>query len=345
MNASDRGEVQKKYVVCIPRWCGLNDTLVQIWFAYRYGQEHSRYVFIDTRSSGFWDDFDNYFVLTDAARQAKVILSLRISSSDMAFLNKQEMHPRRYQGCLEFAHHEINLRSSVAHKRSRVERILSFVRRALISQLSHRDPISLRDRLRFLVFVASPTGPRDPDLLHESRVEQVVVRHLSGGGKVSIQALALFSLKTDLQTAVRGALKLCGDDYDAIHIRNTDKTSRYRELLAGARERLSGRRVLVCSDDSSVIDVARSMLPGSDVFTVSTVEPTHGRPLHKIGWNLSAEQRRTLNYSMIIDLICLARSSNLLVAAPTDASPSGFSTLARSLHRRADIISQLVGTD
>jgi hypothetical protein len=345
MNAPNRGEVEEKYVVCIPRWCGLNDTLVQIWFAYQYAQEHSRHVFIDTRSTGFWDDFDNYFVLTDVARETNVISSLRISNSDMAFLNKQEVHPRRYQGCLEFAHHEIHLRSGIAHKRSRVDRILSFVGRALISQGPHRGLISLRDRLRFLSFVASPTGPRDPDLLHESRAEQVVVRHLSGGGKTSIQALSLFTLNPDLQTAVRGALNLCGDDYDAIHIRNTDKTSRYEELLAGARERLAGRRVLVCSDDASVIDVAHSMLPDSDVFTVSTVQPAQGRPLHKIGWNLSAEQRRTLNYSMIIDLICMARSANLLVAAPTDLSPSGFSTLARLLHRRADILSQLVGTD
>jgi len=143
--------------------------------------------------------------------------------------------------------------------------------------------------------------------------------------------------------AVLEALDVCGDDFDAIHVRNTDIQSDYKELFINARKRLSGRRVLVCSDDSAVIVAAKELLPESSVFTVTTTEATNGSPLHKLGSARSPEQRRLLNFNMIVDLICLSRSRKLLIATPKSGSLSGYSALAKALHGRVDVVDQLLG--
>ena len=57
-----------RILLYIPYWCGLNDVLVQIWKSYKYGIATNRHLPIDTRASGFWDDFDNYFIPTNATQ-------------------------------------------------------------------------------------------------------------------------------------------------------------------------------------------------------------------------------------------------------------------------------------
>jgi hypothetical protein len=50
----------ERYVVCRPQG-GLNDMLVQIANCFHYSYKYKRCLVIDTRKSGFLDDFNNYF--------------------------------------------------------------------------------------------------------------------------------------------------------------------------------------------------------------------------------------------------------------------------------------------
>ena len=344
MNDAHLQETHRKIVLCVPRWCGLNDTLVQIWLAYQYALDHGRRLIIDTRVCGFWDDLDNYFIPTSETENGSVPISMRVTDEDTAFLNGLETYPRRYQGRVDFMQREIHLRAVVAHKRHKLQRSMTFVTRALVSGTASRVGNGFIRRFDFLLFVglARLGTPRHP--LSRPTHEDLVVQHLSGGGSESLNALKLFTLTAALRSAVHEALAICGNDYDAIHIRNTDMQSEYEDLFEEARRRLSGRRVLVCSDDSEAIAAAREQLSESVVFTVTTTEATKGSPLHKLGSARTAEERRLLNFNVIVDLICLSQSRELLIAKPRSGSMSGFSALARALHSRSDIVDHLLGS-
>lgn len=343
MRLTNLAASEAKVVLCAPRWCGLNDTLVQIWLSYGCALEQGRVLVIDTRVSGFWDNLGEYFTLTPTAVQGPVPIQMQVTDSDIARFNGMSAYPTRYQGRVDFIHREILLRLLVAHNRLRFVRSMAFVARALNSRIAPPFQDGIIRRLRFLTFVASARlrrrngGGRDP------RGWDLVVHHQSGGGPESIKALEIFALTPPLRQAVQEALETCGDDFDALHIRNTDIQSDFERLFSEARIRLSGRRVLVCSDDATVINLARQRLPESDVFTVTQTEATSGAPLHKEGGTRSPRQRRSLNFNMIVDLICLARSRELLVAEPIGDQRSGFSSLALSLHNRSDIVDRLVG--
>jgi hypothetical protein len=343
MSTTNIGNLEQKVVLCAPRWCGLNDTLVQIWFAYQYALTHGRRLMIDTRISCFWDDLDNYLVPTPTTEEGPVPIGMRVTDLDIKALNKMQTFPQRYQGRVDFMQREIHLRAAVAHKQLRLQRSIAFVTLALFARMPAQFPNGIFRRMKFLLFVGFPRGRKGSHPFSSPREHELVVHHLSGGGNESLFALTLFTLTPPLQAAVLEALNACGDDFDAIHVRNTDIQSDYEELFSNARQRLSGRRVLVCSDDSTVIAAAKEQLPDSIVFTVTTTEDSSGSPLHKLGSTRSPEQRRLLNFNMIVDLVCLSKSRELLIARPKSGQLSGYSALAQGLHRRSDVVHQLLG--
>jgi hypothetical protein len=343
MSTTGIGNPEQKVVLCVPRGCGLNDTLVQIWFAYQFALTHGRRLIIDTRVSCFWDDLDKYFVPTATTRFGPVPVSMRVTDLEINRLNEKSAFPKRYQGRVDFIQREIYLRTIVAHYRLRIQRILAFMNLALVTRMPSQFSDGIRRRMQFLLFVGSPNGCKSSHPFSSARDQELVVHNLFGGGSESLAALTLFAFTPPLRVAVLEALDVCGDDFDAIHVRNTDIQSDYKELFINARKRLSGRRVLVCSDDSAVIVAAKELLPESSVFTVTTTEATNGSPLHKLGRARSPEQRRLLNFNMIVDLICLSRSRKLLIATPKSGSLSGYSALAKALHGRVDVVDQLLG--
>jgi hypothetical protein len=56
-------------------------------------------------------------------------------------------------------------------------------------------------------------------------------------------------------------------DYISIHVRNTDYTTNYRELFTNIGAYVSGRSVLVCTDDSTVSANVQQM-PRRSGFTL-----------------------------------------------------------------------------
>jgi hypothetical protein len=315
--------------------------LVQIWFAYKFAASQGRMLFIDTRISGLWDDFDNYLISQDSIEVEPVPMQLRVTDTDLHHLNERTTYPRFLQGRLDFMHKEIFLRARIVHKRYRVQRI-AFVIDSVIGCMPSEFSWGLCRRFQFLLFFRFIRGRNINIQISKSIDAPLVVQYASGGGHESLNALQLFRFSPSLQLAISKALNVCGDDFDSIHVRNTDIRSDYEALFANVRQRLAGRRVLVCSDDSEVIAAAREQLSASDVFTVTTTEVTNHRPLHKLGSDRSSEQRRQLNFNMFIDLICLSQGRELHVAKSKNGQLSGFSALAQSLHGRADIVQQLM---
>ncbi|MDR2099243.1 MAG: hypothetical protein LBP40_00250 [Campylobacteraceae bacterium] len=75
--------LDKKIVICRPHG-GFNDMLVRITKCYEYAKKYNRILYIDTRRSGFLDDFDKYFSASEEIfLNASCLLSLtNVSKSD-----------------------------------------------------------------------------------------------------------------------------------------------------------------------------------------------------------------------------------------------------------------------
>lgn len=317
-----------RIVLCVPRRCGLNDILVQVWLSYQDARASDRRLVIDTRLAGLWDDFGRYFQPRTAALRAAI--TTRVSDEDIAAWNDIPAVPAHLSGQLDFLYRETRLRMAGDRHTSRTRRIAEFTAASLRRPEDGDWP--LRRRLRFLT-ATSRRIARDADLAGDTTADApVVVHHRTGGGAQSLLALRLFRLTPPLQSAVRRALAAAGPDFDALHIRNTDLAGNYRSLLHDARTRLAGRRVLVCSDDAAVIGEARRTLLGSEVFTVTRTEDTGGAPLHKVGALRPLPQRRLLATNQIVDLLTLAHSRQLFVAPTRGGGLSGYSRLAQLLH-------------
>ena len=121
----------------------------------------------------------------------------------------------------------------------------------------------------------------------------------------------------------------------------TDIRTDYRSFQSKVAPQLTGRRVLVCSDDRAVIRSAEDILAGSQVFTVTETEDTGGQPLHHRGVSRDGDEPRRLTINMLVDLLCLASSRHLLVtASQKQCSNSGFSSLAKLLHKHPYLVNQ-----
>jgi hypothetical protein len=167
--------------------------------------------------------------------------------------------------------------------------------------------------------------------------EPLLFHEQFGSGKLAIDCLARLKLSATIAASVSTALGRLGMDYDAVHVRNTDYRTDYESFFARILDRVTGRRVLVCSDDAACIDFARAYFNRSDVLTVSTIPCTDGRPLHG---NPELDRLET-NSSMLVDLLALASARNLFIsriaANRHRTIYSGFSALALGLLRRPDV--------
>lgn len=334
-----------RILLCIPYWCGLNDVLVQIWKSYKYAIATNRHLLIDTRVSGFWDDFDNYFVPTNATQAGPIPIVGRVSDHVIKRLNQLSTYPAARQGQIEFCYRQIELRCAGDHLPNRLQRAAAFAANLFTLPPSQEFTDTFIRRIQFIADVALQRLGSLDDGCTLPRDEEVVIHYRSGGGQESFYALNLLTLTEPVRSAVHQALSKCGNDYDAIHIRNTDIRTDYRTFLSQAARRLSGRRVLVCSDDLAVIRAANEILDASQVFTVTTTEDTGGQPLHNLGVSRNDKDRRRLNTNMLVDLLCLASSRELLItASQPQCCNSGFSGLAKLLHDHPNLINQLVGT-
>ena len=338
------GDDHERLVLCVPRNCGLNDILVQVWRSYQFAELDNRSLLIDTRLSALWGDLGDYLTPNSAA---EVPIVTRVSDDDIGRLNTLTCNPSDRTGRVDFLYAEARLRTQGTTHSNRWGRVAAFLRNTATSTdvAQGRSLPDLRRRLSFAADSLRLVG-RDHDIGDDRPSHaDLVIHHRTGGGTESLKALRLLTFTQSVRAAVTQALQRCGDDFDALHIRNTDMLAHYEPVLQRARAEFAGRRVLVCSDDAAVIQQARTVLADSDVFTVTDTEDTNGDPLHKVGARRSAHEQRRLAINMFVDLMALAHSRRLLVAPARDGGLSGYSRLAQLLSVDTATRAQLLGVE
>jgi hypothetical protein len=335
------GTGETRYVCCIPRGCGFNDTLCQIWLSWCYARSTGRRLIIDTRLSGLADDFSELMTVRDPMHPIR----LNLNSDILDLLNSLTCHPREIEGKIHMLHYRFAVQPPRDPSWTVYQRRLSYygnlTRYALFPP---SDYSSIGGRALLKYEWASRTGRVHLNAVNE-RTEEVVVHHQSGGGEDSLMALGLFVLKPSIGAKIQNQLSVTGSSYDAIHVRNTDYSTNYISFLKSLRRQLSGARVLICSDAPEVFWSAQEILSDSDVFalketTRSHTPVTNRKPLH-YQWGLPLEERRRRNIAMLSDLVGLARAKRLFISHLTSGGCrgySGFSLLASNLHKNPQVL-------
>jgi len=362
-----------RFLLCMPRGCGFNDTMCQIWQSFQYALRTERELLIDTRFCGLADHLSYY--VEPVTSTPNVPAQIDVSDVDWKALNQLTCYPPVFRGSLDLIGHRFITRSSANPAQfdprfvSRIARMLNYLHRPSPELSPIRKWRYLW--LRFRLIKRSPN-------LHciDDRQESVVIHHRFGGGLDSLKALSLFRLNPSIREAVVQPLHQLGQDYDAVHFRHTDYKTDYESLIKSLQHKLVGRKVLVCSDNPRVIEYAKACLTESAVVCVVPLDALSPdidtfRPAH-YQWHLPLSERRRRNIAMLTDLIGMARAKNLYFGEVTSTSvmptsmvrllghlffpskiprnktstyvgTSGFAALADELRKQPDVLDRFVG--
>ena len=167
-----------------------------------------------------------------------------------------------------------------------------------------------------------------------------------GGGTDSFTLFDRVCLADDILPLARERLRPLGQDYAAIHARNTDYKTEHEDLFREIYPRVANRPLLVCSDDAAVVAHARTFFGHSKILTTRTSAHSGDRPLHfRYKKRGSDEQRREATIDSLVDLIALGRADELYFADVTAGFPSGVSVLAEYLCGHKHVIAALLQAD
>ncbi|CAH0997920.1 hypothetical protein EMA8858_04055 [Emticicia aquatica] len=337
----------KKIVLCIPRGCGLNDILCRVGFSLEYCQKYNRTLIIDTRIAGLWDDFSNYFIKNND----DLDIIERADNQTLKQLNLLSCYPNERQGKIEFIYYDFYCNQKTNHIKN------SFIRKTTLFLELFRLYISVPNTSiyqKLLLIFDSIKFKKSKNILanNDSCDADVILHHQSGGGVTSLNTLKFFKFTKDLKEHLLEKMQECGDDYFAIHVRNTDYKSNYKAYFDTIKDIVAGKKLLICSDDVEAINYAKFFFDTADVFSFSHIEKRDGKPLHKSSWNKTPDEKKRINYDMFVDLVCLANAQKLFIIPLLEGnylsfevpkgSFSGFSLLAKGLHENKDILSALL---
>ena len=325
-----------KFVLCIPRGCGLNDILYQLWLSLEYCHKYNRILLIDTRLSGLWDDFSNYMI----PKEQNAGIVGQVSDQCFQWFNALTCYPNQHEGELDFIYYDFHVRQHIlGYQHTNLRRFMYIIQSLRLNIKGTENPLK-----RKFLFIRDSIERRKTSIIPlalDERPEDLVVHFQSGGGPESFEALKFFKFTDELQILLNVAISNCGDEYYAVHVRNTDYRTAYKPFFKNIKDSVCNKRLLICSDDQKVIDFAKRFFNDTHVFTVTETINPDGKPVHKSGWNKSNETRKRLNYNMFIDLICMANSDRLFISTLEDGNYSGFSLLAKKLHKDRDVMARL----
>ncbi|MDR0466007.1 MAG: nodulation protein NodZ, partial [Deltaproteobacteria bacterium] len=172
----------EKYVLCVPRE-GFNDVLCQMETAWDYAARHGRILVVDARHSALEDSFAQYF----ATKDTRVLL-----------------HPGE-----ALLRHFDGLDVYPPFLRGRVSR-------------HAREVVDVQNDDGILVKVdADACRPLTFDMSRPYR-EELLVHHAHGGSCRGLVCLQKLKLLPEIALRIVRRLADLGEDYDAVHIRNTD---------------------------------------------------------------------------------------------------------------------------
>jgi hypothetical protein len=166
--------------------------------------------------------------------------------------------------------------------------------------------------------------------------EQYLIHESWGGGEDSIYFLKRIKLKKSIQDHITSVINKL-DVYTAVHIRNTDMQSDYKQFLNNVNRELIYNNIVICTDDYAVQQYGKDLF-GDKLILPSIVPDLKGQSLHD-NQNLD---RYITNINTITDLFILASSKKLYITKTKKGIYSGFSLLAKSLHEDKRLIKKLL---
>ena len=185
------------------------------------------------------------------------------------------------------------------------------------------------------VLKSNPSIPLSFDFSKEYE-HSVLVHEQCGGGRLSLDLLEKIRISPALRSIILDRISHLHGKYRAVHIRNTDLKTDYKEFFGRILPEIQGKRLLVCSDDAAVIEYARNFGHSLEILTSSEIPDTQGRALHYFG------DRKKNAIDAIVDLIALGKSEKLYFTVHNEGRLSGFSRLAEHLFRNKYVMQNLL---
>ena len=139
--------------------------------------------------------------------------------------------------------------------------------------------------------------------------EDLLIYHQMGGGDVAFVTLLRMRLKDSLLGELEKRYQLIGENFSAIHIRNTDYESSYDEVL-GDLKCNPPEKLFLATDNSNVLADFRSALERTEIFSFSKSLSGNKEPIH-VFKDMNFDQIKQRNEDAILDLLLLALSSKL----------------------------------
>jgi hypothetical protein len=171
----------------------------------------------------------------------------------------------------------------------------------------------------------------------------VILHHGKDGGGLGNYFLRRLQMTIELCEIVLDKLSSLPPIYNAVHVRNTDITSDYGSLVSNPTIQDSSIPLFIASDDANVFSWFASAFPRHSLVRLSTHQHSSSLGLHKAS---GAQPPRSRNIEAICDLLALAQSKHLVIAAPVERKvPGGFSRLAIDLHGDSRLRAQLLRSD
>jgi len=169
--------------------------------------------------------------------------------------------------------------------------------------------------------------------------EDIIVHHSSGSGMASHRVWNWMGVEEGLRAMIQVTIDELGE-YDAIHIRNTDRKTDYMSFFDTIGN-LLGNRIVICTDDPGCREYGKEIW-GTRLVPTDFVANQVARPLYY--QRLEQDVRRRANVSTLTDLLILASARQLFVGRLQHpyVHRSGFSDLALYLHDNPEVLASIL---
>jgi hypothetical protein len=174
-------------------------------------------------------------------------------------------------------------------------------------------------------------------------IEDLLVHDQFGGGKLSFKLLERLVINDNIIDTIHERLNKFDPDYIAVHVRNTDYKTDYQTFFQKIYNDVANKSVLICSDDTAVIQYAKYFFNKSIILTSSDIPDLKGKPLHKMYSYENREDVLNANINSIVDLVAMGLSRKLFITNTSFFNIfSGFSSLALHLNNNRSIAKTLL---
>ena len=301
--------VQERVLLCRPHG-GLNDTLDVIEHCWRYAERTNRQLIFDMSRSSFCTNFGKLF----KNRFDDNSTLFEISDSIIEQLNMKSCSLPEIEGRVGQYVTRIQLHDTISH-------------------LEWRMPVEDSSSKSLAIS------------FDEEYSEDLVVHESFRSGALASSLLRRLKFQKSVIDEISSRLvNLRSQSYIGIHVRNSDIKSDYKEFFARMKDKLNNQTVLICSDDSQVIEYAKRYLENSVVLTSSEIPDLGGQP-YQIPFVDGEEAKSKLSLDALVDLIALGESQELFstLIVNREVAHSGFSQLAAELCADKSIAKGLFG--